>query len=313
MLRRIASHLFWTACNLERAEWRARLLDVNYHLLIESPPRDVQPWAPLLAIFGERELFAETYKTADDTSILNFFALDTDNPNSIRSCINTARNNAISLRHYISSELWLDLNTLYLSAQEWTPELFVTPGVFAFFADLKDSFYRLSGIRQSTIPRDIAYDFMQLGIMLERTEDVSRMLDVKYHFLLPRLEDVGGSLDILQWAAVLRSASGLEAYRKRFGNSIRIDNVVEILLFDPTFPRSARFSLAILETSLNRIQSQGPEPSPPSTQLEELLELMRSKRSLEVIKSGLHQFLLQIQDGCVALSDEVFQRYLRTD
>ena len=128
--------------------------------------------------------------------------------------------------------------------------------MFAFFADLKDSFYRLSGIRQSTIPRDIAYDFMQLGIMLERTEDVSRMLDVKYHFLLPRLEDVGGSLDILQWAAVLRSASGLEAYRKRFGNSIRIDNVVEILLFDPTFPRSARFSLAMLETSLNRIQSQ---------------------------------------------------------
>ena len=133
MLRRIASHLLWTACNLERAEWRARLLDVNYHLLIESPPRDAQPWAPLLAIFGERELFAETYTTADDASILNFFALDTDNPNSIRSCINTARNNAISLRHYISSELWLDLNTLYLNAQEWTPELFVSPGVFAFF------------------------------------------------------------------------------------------------------------------------------------------------------------------------------------
>ena len=222
-------------------------------------------------------------------------------------------NNAISLRHYISSELWLDLNTLYLNAQEWTPELFISPGVFAFFADLKDNFYRLSGIRQSTIPRDIAYDFMQLGIMLERTEDVSRMLDVKYHFLLPRLEDVGGSLDILQWAAVLRSASGLEAYRKRFGNSIRIDNVVEILLFDPTFPRSARFALAMLETSLNRIKSQSPEPSPPSAQLEELLALMQSKRSLEVIKSGLHQFLLQIQDGCAALGDEVFQRYLRTD
>ena len=146
MLRRIASHLFWTARNLERAEWRARLLDVNYHLLIESPPRDAQPWAPLLAIFGERELFAEPTPTADDASILNFFALDTDNPNSIRSCINTARNNAISLRHYISSELWLDLNTLYLNAQDWTPELFISPGVFAFFADLKDSFYRLSGI-----------------------------------------------------------------------------------------------------------------------------------------------------------------------
>jgi uncharacterized alpha-E superfamily protein len=313
MLRRIASHLFWTARNLERAEWRARLLDVNYQLLIESPPRDTEPWAPLLAIFGERELFAESHAAADDASILNFFALDTDNPNSIRSCINTARNNAISLRHYISSELWLDLNTLYLTAQEWTPDLFVSPGVFAFFADLKDSFYTLSGILQSTIPRDIAYDFMQLGIMLERAEDVSRLLDVKYHFLLPRLEDVGGSVDILQWAAVLRSASGLEAYRKRFGNSIRIDNVVDTLLFDPSFPRSARFALARLETSLSRIQSQAPEPAPSFSQLDDLLALLRSKRPLDVIKSGLHEFLIRIQDGCAALGDEVFQRYLKID
>ena len=114
--------------------------------------------------------------------------------------------------------------------------------MFAFFADLKDNFYRLAASVRAPSRATSAYDFMQLGIMLERTEDVSRMLDVKYHFLLPRLEDVGGSLDILQWAAVLRSASGLEAYRKGFGNSIRIDNVVEILLFDPTFPRSMRFS-----------------------------------------------------------------------
>ncbi len=72
--------------------------------------------------------------------------------------------------------------------------------------------------------------------MIERAEDVSRMLDVKYHFLLPRLEDVGGPIDLLQWTAVLRSASALEAYRKRFGNAIRVDRLVEILLFDPTFP-----------------------------------------------------------------------------
>lgn len=185
--------------------------------------------------------------------------------------------------------------------------------MFAFFADLKDSFYTLSGILQSTIPRDIAYDFMQLGIMLERAEDVARLLDVKYHFLLPRLEEVGGSIDILQWAAVLRSASGLEAYRKRFGNSIRIDNVIEILLFDPSFPRSAQFALEMLATSLNRIQSQAPAPAPAFAQLDDLLALMRSKRPLAVIKSGLHEFLIRIQDGCAALGDEVFQRYLKTD
>lgn len=320
MLRRIASHLYWTARNLERAEWRARLVDVNYHLLIETPPRGAEPWAPLLAIFGERDTFAEHYETADEHSVLNFFVLDLDNPNSIRNCVNNARNNALSLRHYVSSEFWIGLNTLYLSAQAWTPSLFITPGVFAFFAELRDSFYRLSGILQTTIPRDPAYDFMQIGMMLERVEDVARMLDVKYHFLLPKLEDVGGPVDLLQWGAVLRSASGLEPYRKRFGNAIEISKVVGILLFDPSFPRSARFSLDQLAVSVARIaadDSSSPRPLEQSPAdfpaLHELDKSLMSDRSPQVLKSGLHQFLIQIQDGCAAIGEEVFAKYLRTE
>jgi uncharacterized alpha-E superfamily protein len=320
VLRRIASHLYWTARNLERAEWRARLVDVNYHLLVETAPRGTEPWAPLLAIFGERELFAARYATADEDSVLNFFVLDLENPNSIRNCITTARNNAQSLRPYISSELWIDLNSLYLDAQAWTPRLFISPGVFAFFSELKDSFYRISGILQTTIPRDPAYDFMQIGMMLERAEDVARMLDVKYHFLLPRLEDVGGPIDLLQWAAVLRSASALEAYRKLHGNAIEVDKVVGILVFDPSFPRSARFSLDQLEVSLGRIAAERSESSQSQSQsraqfpaLQELSAALKSDRSAHALKSGLHQFLIHIQDACAAISDEVFGRYLRTD
>src|SRR5260370_35717885 len=101
-------------------------------------------------------------------------------------------------------------------------------------------------------------------MMLERAEDVARMLDVKYHFLLPKLEDVGGPIDLLQWAAVLRSASGLEAYRKRHGNSIEVKKVVGILLFDASFPRSARFSLDQLAVSLKRIAAERAQSSEES-------------------------------------------------
>ena len=139
----LPDNLFWAARNLERAEWRARLVDVNYHLLIETPPRDSAPWEPLLAIFGEIEQFAERHSIADESSVLDFFTLDLENPNSIRSCINVARDNLRSLRHYVSSEFWLDVNTLYLAAQNWTPEVFVNPGVYSFFSDLKDCFYRI--------------------------------------------------------------------------------------------------------------------------------------------------------------------------
>jgi len=311
VLRRIADHLFWTARNLERAEWRARLAEVNYQLLIETPPRDLQPWEPLLAIFGERAEFSRRYASADETSVLNFFTLDADNPNSIRNCINVARSNARALRNQISSELWLGLNTLYLAAQEWTPEVFKSPGVFAFFAELKDSFYRLAGIRRGTMPRDLAYDFMELGSMLERAEDVSRMLDVKYHFLLPRLEDVGGAIDLLQWAAVLRSASGLEAYRKRYGGAIRVGNVVDILLFDSTFPRSALYSVERLRAFINRIAAASPDASLAAAAADKLLAEIRASRPAEIIHDGLHQFLLHIQDSCAEISGLVFDEYLK--
>jgi uncharacterized alpha-E superfamily protein len=314
VLRRIANHLFWMARNLERAEWRARLVDVNYHLLIETPPRGTSPWDPMLAIFGERTLFAEHYATADEASVLKFMTIDADNPSSIRGCINLARENARYVRHHISSELWLDINTLYLNAADWTPELFESPGVFMFFADLKDWFYRIAGVLQSTIPRDLSYDFIWLGIMLERAEDVSRMLDVKYHFLLPRLEDVGGPLDMQQWAAVLRSASGLEAYRKRHGNLIRLDHIIDILLFDSTFPRSAKFALDEVAGALERIgQGAACELKHGAPALGELRAELSKRTPKEVIKQGLHEFLLKVQDSCTEIYAQLVEQYLTVD
>ncbi len=313
MLRRVASHLFWTARYLERAEWRARLVDVNYHLLIESPPHGTEPWAPLLAITGEREAFADNYAGADEKSVLEFFSFDDRNPSSIRSCIHFARDNARALRNRISSELWLELNTLYLDTLEWSSARLASAGVYDFFAELRARFYRVAGVIHNTLPRDLSYDFLALGMMLERVENVSRLLDVKYHFLLPRAEGVGGPVDLLQWAAVLRSASALEAYRRSYGNAIRIDRVVEILLFDSGFPRSGRFCLERLQTSLRRIAAGVIESRPAAGRLatQGLEALMTNVSAAGVLSSGLHNYLLEIQEHCAAIGASVFAEYLR--
>jgi uncharacterized alpha-E superfamily protein len=312
MLRRIADHLFWMARYLERAEWRARLADVNYHLLVESPTHDPHPWAPLLAITGDGELFAQYYDIPAESQVLDFFTLDIRNPSSILSCINWARDNARSLRHRISSELWLEVNTLYLEAQEWSPEIFDSQGVYGFFADLRNRFHRLAGISHATLPRDVDFDFMTLGTMLERAESVTRLVDSKYHYLLPRLEDVGGQIDRMQWAAVLRSASALEAYRRLYGNLIAIDRVVEFLLFDPGFPRSARFCLDRLEAALGRIrQAAAKSAEPPGSPCDKLASALRDSKVEEVIGNGLHEFLMEVQDHCAALGSMIFDKYLR--
>jgi uncharacterized alpha-E superfamily protein len=314
MLRRVADHLFWMARYLERAEWRARLADVNYHLLVESPTHDPHPWAPLMAITGDHELFPQYYEAPNEPQVLDFFTFDVRNPSSIRSCINAARENARSLRHRLSSELWLEINTLYLDAQGWSHADFERLGVYDFFAELRNRFYRLAGIDHATMPRDMEFDFMTVGTMLERAENVSRLLDVKYHYLLPRLEDVGGSIDLMQWAAVLRSASALEAYRRTYGNQIASDRVVEFLLFNPAFPRSARFCLDRLESALERIENAASQTRGAKTDdspSEELLTMLKNSNVEQVIASGLHEFLMEIQDHCAAIGSVIFDKYLR--
>lgn len=314
MLRRIADHLFWMARYLERAEWRARLADVNYHLLVESPASEPHPWAPLLAITGDGELFAQYHDAPSEPRVLDFFTFETRNPSSILSCINAARDNARNLRHRLSSELWLEINTLFLDAQQWSHAVFEQDGVYGFFSELRNRFHRLAGIRDATLPRDIEYDFMTVGTMLERAENVSRLLDSKYHRLLPRMEDVGGPVDRMQWAAVLRSASALEAYRRVYGNHIAVERVVEFLLFDPGFPRSARFCIDQLQAAAERIEAAaGSEPTinTPGSACGRLAVALHDAAAESVIGGGLHEFLMDVQDLCADIGSMIFDKYLR--
>jgi uncharacterized alpha-E superfamily protein len=310
VLRRIAGSLFWAARYLERAQWRARLVDVNYHLVLEVPPRDLEPWEPLVRITAEQELFATKHSHATESSVIDFFVFDKENPSSIRSCIEAVRANLSPLRHLISSELWLAVNRLYLEAQGWSAKALVAAGVAAFFAELQRHFYTIEGIIVNTMPRDLTYDLFAIGTMLERPDNVSRLLDVKYHYLLPRLEDIGGPADIRQWAAVLRSASAFEAFRKAYGNAIRVNRVVEILVFDPTFPRSTRFCIEQLALALERIALREEEPVSESPPCAELLAMLHAGTADRTIADGLHEFLIDVEARCAQLADHVFDRYM---
>jgi uncharacterized alpha-E superfamily protein len=315
MLRRIAGNLFWLARYLERAEWRARLLDVNYRLLVENPTEARDEWWPLLAVTGEWDLFAEHYPAYDERSILAFFTFDPHNLSSIASCIEYARENSRAARNRISSEVWLEVNTLYLEAKRWTAELMLSRGLVPFFGELRERFYRISGAMQSTSPRDSGYDFLSLGRWLEAAENVTRLLDTKYHFLLPGPADAGSPLDLSQWAALLRSASALEAYRNVYGNAIGVERVVEFMLFNPAFPRAARFCVERLEMALDRIASARPaelQAAPAKVRTVYALgSKLRAGNASAAIAGGLHEYLLAIQADCAAIGDEIFTSYFK--
>lgn len=313
MLRRIANHFFWMARYLERAQWRARLVDVNYHLLVETPPGPQEGWEPLLLISGDREVFQTRFQRIEEQQVLEFFIFDEQTSSSIRSCIALARENCRSSRNLISWELWLEINTLYLDSRLWTADALQELGVYAFFAYLRERFYRIAGAMQNTMSRGLSYDFLTVGQMLEAAENVSRLLDVKYHFLLPRVEDVGSPMDLRQWEAVLRSASALEAYRLTYGNAVTVERVVEFLLFDPNFPRAARFSIQRLTDALSRITAGGEQTEEMVPAASELAARLGGQSAATVISQGLHDYLLDMQRDCARIGDEVSATYLNFD
>ncbi len=312
MLRRIAGNLFWLARYLERAEWRARLVDANYRLLVENPGSRKDELWPLLTVTGEWELFCEDYDTADERSILAFLTFDRRNRSSIASCLEYARANCRAARNRISSELWLEINTLHLEARRWNSDLLLSHGLMAFFAELRQHFYRISGLIENTLPRDLGYDFLSLGKWLEAAENVTRLLDTRYHFLLPHPRDIGSPLDFAQWTALLRSASALESYRNTYGNQIAIERVVEFMLFNPTFPRAARFCIDHLQSALKRTPGawNGETEIIKSAAVDvpaadNLFNKLRSGTAAAAIAGGLHEYLLEIQNDCAAISDQI--------
>jgi uncharacterized alpha-E superfamily protein len=313
MLRSIADHLFWAARYLERAQWRARLVDVNYNLLLEVPPRAADPWEPLLRITGEVETFGAHHSHADERAVVNFFTLDQENPSSIRTCIASARANLHAMRHQVPTELWLELNRLYLETATWPADALALGSIPMFFATLRERFYTISGVMRNTMPRNNAWDFSQAGTMLECADNVSRLLDVKYHFLLPRPEDVGGPADNRQWAGLLRSASSLEAFWQIYGNTMRADRVVDILLFNAEVPRSARFCADRIAAALKRIAARHPAGEPGALQEERLVELLAGTSAQQVMRGGLHEFLLTFQHECAALASRIATAYMPSE
>ena len=296
MLSRVAESIYWMSRYVERAENVARFIEVNLQLMLDSPSGEDQQWQPLVNTTGDHADFEKRYGTATQQNVIEFLAFDTGNANSILSCLRAARENARTVREIISSEMWLQLNKFYLMVNEAAASGRVNQDLHEFFSEVKDASHLFKGVTAATMTHGEAWHFARLGQMLERADKTSRILDVKYFILLRSVDDVGTPFDDIQWAAVLRSASAFEMYRKRHGR-ISPKGVVEFLLLDREFPRAIRFCLLAARDSLHAISG-----TPPGTfrhSPEKLLGQLCSDLSFtsldEIVQHGLHQYLDDLQ------------------
>ncbi|MBX3178711.1 MAG: alpha-E domain-containing protein [Candidatus Hydrogenedentes bacterium] len=312
MLSRVAESIYWMCRYIERAENVARIVNVNWNLTLDASSSEPQ-WQPLISIMGDEEYFAEHYESATQDNVMRFLACDRDYPNSIYNCLRNARENARSIREIIPSDVWEQVNKFYQEVESATQGGSIMESPHEFLGMVVRGSNEFIGRSYTTMMHDEGWHFSRLARMLERSDKTSRILDVKYFYLLPTVEDVGSSLDNIQWSALLRSASALQAYRQIYG-PIDPQNVVELLLLGYGFPRSVKYCVDRLQTSLAFVS--GSPPGLYTNDAERCCDRLRSQlncaRVEDIIQSGLHEFVdsLQVQlneIGC-AIQKQFFDR-----
>lgn len=312
MLSRVAESIYWLNRYVERAENVARFVDVNLHLLLDSPLEgSVQQWQPLVVTTGDGDRFQERYGTATAKNVLQFLTFDADYPNSILSCVKAARENSRAVRETISSEMWEQINSFYLWVQEAAQHEADEDYLLNFYQEVKVASHLFAGVMDATMAHNEGWHFGYLGRLLERADKTARILDVKYYILLPSVQDVGTPLDSLQWIALLKSASAYEMYRKR-QRRITPQSVAKFLLLDSEFPRSIQFCLVQAERSLHQIT--GSPVGNWAYTSERTLGRLRSELEYttldEVFSVGLHEFLDKLQSQLNTVGKNIHEDFM---
>ena len=302
MLSRVANLVYWMARYLERAENAARIVDVNAQLVLDLQTRqmadDPRSWEPLVFVSGGDKEFHKLYgKEITERTVVDFMLFDRRNSSSVLSCVCSARENARCIRDQLSADVWEELNTFYLKLKDDDYTRYTQLGSSEYLNRLKSRIQLFYGIADSMIPRTQMWWFFELGRFLERADNTSRILDVKYYMLLPDLSAVGSALDIIQWASVLRTCSAYEAFRRSRRGQLSLERVVDYLVRDETFPRSILFSISQARQALDQITGDVPHldnnnASALTAQLHAHLEHTLIE---EVITDGLHEFLDDVQ------------------
>jgi len=302
MLSRVASTLYWMSRYVERAENTARVLDVAWRmsLLVKEPQLQNQEWFAPLNITGSLFPFSGRHDVVCAREVLHFMALDPENPSSIHACARQARENARAVRGAITSEMWEVLNSTWLEMQQMDEEKLRSRGISPFFDWVKERSHLFRGVTFGTMLRDDGYDFARLGTHLERADSTARILDVKYHILLPSVKDVGGAVDYYQWSAVLRSVSAFEAYRKVYRDVITPLKLAELLILRDDLPRSLHFCIRQAADTLERVQNA--QSAETLRQAGQILSGLQYGRISDIFASGLHEYLTEFLEAAQELS-----------
>ena len=302
LLARSAENIFWLARYIERVENLARILDVNATFARDSS--GAQNWRPVLQLHADEERFFARHRTASAEAVLRFYVTDGTNPTSIASALGNARANARILRPLISREMWSQLNVFHDRIVTLGDAALDPAHLTRLFGEIKEACQTHTGIVEGTFYRDQGWYFYRLGRCLERADQTTRLLDIKYHLLHPRASDVGSPVDIGQWNVLLRSAAAYHPYRRVERGGITPAGVAGFLLLNPNFPRSVSLCVCQADRLLGELRAHyGLSGGREAAQvLGGLSAHLRSATIGEILGRGLHEYLDLVQRRLIAVT-----------
>ena len=312
MLSRTAENLFWLARYVERAENTARIIDAANRLaaIPISYAGGSNEWESAVAATGSLPLFQSLHDEANPETVVDFLAFSGDNPSSIRICLERARANARAVRTALTGEMWDAINGAWLGLKRFDGVRRDRMKLNEFLSFVKEASLRFDGSAYRTMLRNDAFCFSSLGTFIERADNTARILDVKYHVLLPAETNVGGGLDYFQWSSILRSVSANTAYHWVYRESLKPWLVADLLVLNEQLPRSLASCYGNIAGSLDELsQAYGRQG-----QAQRIARSMRNRlqnATMEgIFQSGLHEFLTEFIAENSRLGQAITDQYL---
>jgi uncharacterized alpha-E superfamily protein len=308
MLSRVAESLYWMARYLERAVHTSRLLDVDFQLrLDQSPESSAGRWLRLLEA---SQAPAPEDGKIDAAMLSHILTLDKTNPSSIISCVAAARENLRQVREQCSTEMWEQLNRLYLQVNGTTATESWQLSSYVFFRAVREGAQLFYGITDSTMAHGEGWRYIQLGRFVERTDALARLIGTHYTWLHSSLDQAVESEEYLEWVGLLKSCAAFESYCKTYTAELRPLRVAEFLLLNPSFPHSVRFSVDNVHESLNAIGELTDRKAEQAVRLAGRLSAMLSFSQIdEIMASGANAFVDSIRWQCTQIHNSIHQIY----
>jgi uncharacterized alpha-E superfamily protein len=313
MLSRTADALFWLARYVERADNTARIIDAANRLAAMpiSYAGETNEWESALAAANALAAFSDAKLTPERDAVIDFLGFSPDNPSSIKNCLGTARHNSRAERTALTADMWEAINGGWLDLKRFDGATMDRDTLTQFLGRVKDACLLFDGSAYRTMLRNDAYFFLRLGVYLERADSTARILDVKYHLLLPEGARVGGGLDYFQWASILRSVSSLTAYRWVYHESLKPWLIADLLVLNEQMPRSLASCYENLCAFLDELSlAYGRQGSAQRVARSIRTRLQNAQISDIFQKKGLHEFLTEFIADNARLGVAITEQYL---